>query len=98
MIDLNNINLSEKSEKKILKQNNTPIYPHKTGLQNLGKTSYMNSVIQCLSNIKYLSDYLIKHSGKFNRETQSLSVAFSSLVFDIFTTENKYIIPKLFKK
>ena len=23
-------------------------YPHKTGLQNIGQTSYMNSTIQCL--------------------------------------------------
>jgi len=58
----------------------------------------MNSIIQCLSNIKYLSDYLIGHFGKFNIENQPFSVSFSSLVYDILTTKEKYISPTLFKK
>ena len=74
------------------------IYPHKTGLQNLGYISYMNSVIQCLSNIKYLSDYLINHFGKFDIDKQPLSTAFSSLVYVLFNIKDKYYIPKLFKK
>ena len=74
------------------------IYPHKTGLKNVGNSSYMNSAILCLSNINYLSDYLIKHFGHFDVEKQSLSVAFSSLVYDLFSTEEKFIIPELFKK
>jgi ubiquitin C-terminal hydrolase len=76
----------------------TPIYPHKTGLENIGQTCYMNSSIQCLSNIKYLSDNLIKHFGEFDVDKQPLSLAFSSLVFDLFTTQKKYIAPKMFKK
>jgi len=72
------------------------IYPHKTGLKNVGNSSYMNSAILCLSNINYLSDYLIKHFGHFDVEKQSLSVAFSSLVYDLFSTEEKFIIPELF--
>ena len=92
-------NCSEKSKfEKIIEKKESPIYPHKTGLQNLGYTSYMNSAIQCLSNIKYLSDYLINHYGKFDFRGQPLSTAFSSLVYDLFTTEKKYIIPELFKK
>ena len=31
------------------------IFPHKAGLKNLGKSSYLNSTIECLSNIKGLS-------------------------------------------
>ena len=61
----------------------------------------MNSTIQCLSNIKYLSDYLIKHYGKyeiFDIKSKPLSIAFSSLVYDLFTTKKKYIAPNLFKK
>jgi len=100
MNDFHNIqNCSEQSEfKKIIKQKENPIYPHKTGLQNLGHTSYMNSVIQCLSNIKYLSNYLIKHYGKFHIDKQPLSLAFSSFVYDLFTTKKKYISTKIFKK
>ena len=100
MNDFHNIqNCSEKSKfEKIIKQKEYPIYPHKTGSQNLEHTSYMNSVIQCLSNIEYLSNYLIKHYGKFNIDKQPLSLAFSSVVYDLFTTEKKYIATKIFKK
>ena len=73
-------------------------YPHKTGLENVGQTCYMNSTIQCLSNIKDLSDYLISHFGKFDIEKQPLAVSFSSLVYNLFHTDKKYIAPELFKK
>ena len=98
----NNINYYLGSQNaKVIEQKNSPIYPHKTGLQNIGQTCYMNSTIQCLSNIKYLSDYLIKHYGKyeiFDIKSKPLSIAFSSLVYDLFTTKKKYIAPNLFKK
>ena len=74
------------------------LYPHKCGLQNVGQTCYMNSTIQCLSNIQYLSYYLLKHYGNFDVNTQPLSLAFSSLVFQLFTTKEKYIAPEMFKK
>jgi ubiquitin C-terminal hydrolase len=92
------INTRASETAKIIGQKKNPIYPHKTGLENVGQTCYMNSTIQCLSNIKYLSDYLINHYGKLDVENKPLSVAFSSLVYDLFTTEKKYIAPKLFKK
>ena len=96
----NQYNVSKFNQKTGNNENTkiNPIYPHRTGLENIGQTCYMNSTIQCLSNIKYLSDYLIKHFGKFDIEKQPLSVAFSSLVYDLFTTKNKNIAPKLFKK
>ena len=34
-------------------------YPHKTGLLNIGKSSYMNVSIQCLSNIELISNYFL---------------------------------------
>ena len=58
----------------------------------------MNSTLQCLSNIKYLSDYFIKHYGKFDIKKQPLFASLSSLVFDLFNTKKKYISPELFKK
>jgi len=94
----NNINNKKNYENpKIIGQDHTPIYPHKTGLENIGQTCYMNSTIQCLSNIKYLSEVLIRNFGNFNVEKQPLTLAFSSLVFDLFTTKKKDIAPKLFK-
>jgi len=101
-MNLNNINNYQGSENaNIIGQNNSLKYPHKTGLQNVGQTCYMNSTIQCLSNIKYLSDYLIKHYGEYKEvdiKNKPLSVAFSSLVYDLFTTQQKNIAPNLFKK
>jgi ubiquitin C-terminal hydrolase len=97
--NLNNqkINNYLNEDVKIIEEKDKPIYPHKTGLQNVGQTCYMNSTIQCLSNIKFLTDYLIKHYGKFDLDTQPLSIAFSSLVYDLFTTKKKYIVPNTFK-
>ena len=92
---------TREKEKEIVKKtdkNANIKYPHKTGLQNIGQTSYMNSSIQCLSNIKYLSDYFIKHYGQFNIEKQPLSASFSSLIFELFNAKKKYISPEIFKK
>jgi len=99
MNNFNNINNQGKYENpKMIYQKSNRKYPHRTGLQNVGQTCYMNSTIQCLSNIKYLSEYLISHFGKFDIEKQPLSVSFSSLIYDLFNTKNKDIAPKLFKK
>ena len=48
---------------------------------------------EVLKNLHYAipTSYIINHF-------KPLSVAFSSLVYDLFTTEKKYIAPKLFKK
>ena len=83
---------------KVIEQNPLLNHLNKTGLKNIENASYMNSAIQCLSNINYLSDYLIKNFGNFDIEKQPLSTAFSSLVYDLFNTQNKYISPLLFKK
>jgi ubiquitin C-terminal hydrolase len=91
-------NINPNTGKSVKEQKLNVKYPHKTGLQNIGQTCYMNSTIQCLSNIKDLSNYLMSHFGKFDIEKQPLSVSFSSLVYNLFHTQKKVIAPELFKK
>ena len=73
-------------------------YPHKTGLKNLLQTCYMNATIQCLSNIKDLTDYLLRNLGKLNVNKQPLTTQFTNLLSQLFFTKEKYVDPSLFKK
>ena len=107
LLAIENIKKNKQNEKneiikmetvKNINKNANLIYPHKIGLQKIGQTSYLNSTLQCLSNIKYLSDYFIKYYGKFDIEKQPLFASLSSLVLDLFKTKRKYISPELFKK
>ena len=86
----------------IINQNNNGNFKplHRTGLQNVGQSCYMNATIQCLSNINELSNHLLKKYEKqdFNIDTQPLTVAFSSLLFELLNSKDKYIVPSLFKE
>ena len=73
------------------------LYPHKTGLQNLGQTCYMNATIECLSNIKELTDYLLSQYGTYTPITNPLTTVYTNLICQLFTTNEKYISPNLFK-
>ena len=58
----------------------------------------MNAIIECLSNIRQLSNDLLKRYGSYNINTQPLVVSYSSLIFDLLHTKEKYIEPKLFNE
>ena len=73
-------------------------YPHKAGLINVGQSCYMNATIECLSNIKSLSNKLLENYGTYNVDSQPLCVAYSSLLYDLFHTQEKCIRPQLFKE
>ena len=95
----NNQNMNPVSQ---IKQRESPftkgiIYPHLAGLTNVGQSCYMNATIECLSNIRQLSNDLLKRYGSYNINTQPLVVSYSSLIFDLLHTKEKYIVPKLFK-
>jgi ubiquitin C-terminal hydrolase len=89
---MNNFNFKNKLNIKLS-------YPHSMGLINIGQTCYMNSTIQCLSNISELSDYLINNYNNYNINDHPLTTAYYNLLCDIFfNKENKkYINPKDFK-
>ena len=57
----------------------------------------MNATIECLSNIKGLSDNLLKKLDTFDPGKQSLCLAYSNLIYELLHTREKYKNPKLFK-
>jgi ubiquitin C-terminal hydrolase len=73
-------------------------YPHKTGLLNPGQKCFMNATIQCLSNIRDLTDYLLGNLGKLNVNKQPLTTQYTNLLSGLFYTKEKYIDPFLFRK
>ena len=94
MLDMQNNN--------IIIQNNNVNYKtqHRTGLQNIGHSCYMNATIQCLSNINELSNKLLKkyENKDFNIDTQPLTVSLSSLLFELFNPKDYYVVPSVFKE
>ena len=72
-------------------------YPHKSGLQNIGQTCYMNATIECLSNIKEITDYLLNLNENFVSKEKSLTLSYRSLLNELFLSGKKYIVPQKFK-
>jgi ubiquitin carboxyl-terminal hydrolase 8 len=75
---------------------------HRTGIQNIGQTCYMNATLQALSNIVELSKPLLKkfEQKSFDIENQILAAAYSSLLYELFYPKDnkKYISPNIFKE
>ena len=73
-------------------------FPHKAGMDNVGHSCYMNATIECLSNVKSLTNYLLQKYGNFDIDNQPLCAAYSILLYELFHTKEKSISPKLFKE
>jgi ubiquitin C-terminal hydrolase len=73
-------------------------YPHPAGLLNVGQSCYMNATIECLSNIRSLSNNLLLNYGKFDIDKQPMCVSYSSLLYDLLHTKEAHIKPILFKQ
>lgn len=76
-----------------------------TGLQNLGNTCFMNSVIQCLAYIPQLSSYLCSDTyyGHLNFRSEEgtkgqLAIEFGALVEKLNDRRYRYIEPKSFRE
>ena len=84
--------------------NREPTTPGLCGLQNLGNTCYMNSGIQCLSNIPSFSNYLLKKKYVSEINTVNpigthgeLITEFADLLSEMWSGECSSIGPKDFK-
>ena len=94
-IDMNQVYLLKISQFK---------YPPLIGLTNNGGSSYMNVILQCLSNINILTGYFLLKNKTFNKikENSSLTKAFSEVIYHLWNSKlnenKKYYSPDNFKK
>ena len=77
--------------------------PGLIGLENIGATCYMNSTLQCFSNIKDLRLYLLREDKyKFlenNKNKFRLSFALAEVLYNLWKNLNhNYYAPEYFKK
>jgi len=89
----NFINTKTVINKKKVNNNSNKEYPHKIGLENLGQNGYLNASLQCLTNIKILSEKLLSNYIYLNENTQQLAFAYMKLLFELNNTKSQYINP-----
>ncbi|XP_076469575.1 ubiquitin carboxyl-terminal hydrolase 4-like [Babylonia areolata] len=78
--------------------------PGLCGLSNLGNTCFMNSALQCMSNVPGLTSYML--SGQWEKELNKenplgmrgeIAISFAELIREMWSGMRNYTVPRNFK-